>query len=125
MPKYSSGVVTTQPTSQNITVVVTNGGDRGGSRREFSYGLCDCCGDIGACCQAIWCPCIVHYNAANAVGMSGCCWCWLSALLPFLVCCITCQIRGRMVPGNCCSDCMVSYFLPCCALTQLAREAKE
>jgi Cys-rich protein (TIGR01571 family) len=122
--RYANGTtVITQPSS--TVIVVNNGRSNGRCRRsEFTYGVFDCCGDCSACCKSIWCPCLVHLDAANAAGMNGCCWCWLSALFPFLECCITCQIRARLVPSNCCSNCLVSWFLPCCTLTQMAREIK-
>ncbi|KAF8996340.1 PLAC8 family-domain-containing protein [Cyathus striatus] len=29
-------------------------------KRDWSFGLFGCCGDMGACCLGTWCPCLLH-----------------------------------------------------------------
>ncbi|CAA7268707.1 unnamed protein product [Cyclocybe aegerita] len=44
-------------------------------KRDWSFGLLDCLGDISTCCLACWCPCLAHaqnrrrLDHLNATGM--------------------------------------------------------
>ena len=117
-PVVVQPVIVTQP------AVVTQPGPRPYPRDAFTYDFCDCCGDCGECCLAMCCPCISNMAPANAVGMNGTGCCILTAICPWIQPCVTCNIRGKMVKSNCCTNCLLTHFCLCCAMIQVAREAK-
>ncbi|TFK33401.1 PLAC8 family-domain-containing protein [Crucibulum laeve] len=111
--------------------------------REWSNGLCDCCGDAGTCVLAWCCPCIIYaqvkhrYEHLNNKGHpdpehgGGCCssdcmmhgcltWCGFGWVLQMAT---RGSIRARYnIKGGGCGDCCTAF---CCTPCQLTQEARE
>ncbi|KAF8589183.1 PLAC8-domain-containing protein [Ramaria rubella] len=111
--------------------------------REWSNGLCDCCGDCGTCCIAWFCPCIVYSQNKSRIehlekwgfphpsggkSCSGdCCihclltgcggWGWILQMG------VRSSIRMRYrIQGGSCGDCFSAWCCTPCELTQGSRE---
>ncbi|THU79572.1 PLAC8-domain-containing protein [Dendrothele bispora CBS 962.96] len=145
-------MVNQQPGTKEM-MSLTPGGNRNAKnmpmtpdgQRDWSNGICDCCGDgaFGTWCLSCWCPCIVYgenssrieHLAQNGVphpkggdACGGDCW---------LHCCLTSflgvgwilQIPGRSrirsrysIDGGCFTDCCTVFWCNPCSLTQEHRE---
>ncbi|KAF9456953.1 PLAC8 family-domain-containing protein [Collybia nuda] len=112
--------------------------------REWSNGLCDCCGDAGTCVLAWCCPCVVyaqnkqrleHLNSKGTPDPErggGFCSgdCWVHGLITG--CCglgwiLQLGPRGNSrsrynIKGGGCGDCCSIFWCNPCALTQESRE---
>ncbi|KZV89636.1 PLAC8-domain-containing protein [Exidia glandulosa HHB12029] len=112
-------------------------------KREWSEGLCDCCGSCGVCCVATFFPCITYaknksrreylgaHNKPHPSGGDCCgCDCFLYACLTSFTCLGWClsisertATRSRYsIKGNWCSSCMAVWCCLPCAMTQESRE---
>ncbi|KAJ7282032.1 PLAC8 family-domain-containing protein [Mycena rebaudengoi] len=112
-------------------------------KREWSHGLCDCCGACGTFCYSWWCPCIVHGKNKQRLRhlvdrgtpdpdggscCSGSCWahCCLNSFtgLGFILQMINRgDVRSRYsIEGGGCGDCCKSCCCGPCDLTQTSRE---
>ncbi|KAF8891484.1 PLAC8 family-domain-containing protein [Gymnopilus junonius] len=111
--------------------------------REWSEGLCGCCGDAGTCIVATCCPCITYshvkrrYEHLNDKGYpdpehgGGICNsdCFVHGCLTYFGFGWVMQmsnrgnIRGRYnVKGGTCGDCCTALWCTPCELTQESRE---
>ncbi|KAJ7282036.1 PLAC8 family-domain-containing protein [Mycena rebaudengoi] len=112
-------------------------------KREWSHGLCDCCGACGTFCYSWWCPCIVHGKNKQRLRhlidrgspepdggscCSGTCWgyCCLTSFtgLGFILQMMNRgDVRSRYsIEGGGCGDCLASCCCGPCELTQTSRE---
>ncbi|KAF8157207.1 PLAC8 family-domain-containing protein [Crassisporium funariophilum] len=114
----------------------------GGDGREWSNGLCGCCGDFGTCLVACCCPCIIYgkvknrYEHLNSKGYpdpnkGGCCssscmvhgllvWCGVGFIMQMMN---RSSVRGRYnIKGGGCGDCCSAFCCTPCELTQESRE---
>jgi len=111
--------------------------------REWSYPLCSCKDDLGTCCLAAWCPCMVYsqnkvrlehltkYNSPEPGRNTGTCSsdCAIHACLIAVSYAWVLQmgtrasIRARYrIRGGGWDDCLTALFCTPCELTQESRE---
>ncbi|KAI8891486.1 PLAC8 family-domain-containing protein [Globomyces pollinis-pini] len=93
----------------------------------FENGLFGCFSNIGTCCLATFCPCVVYgQNQAALQNGEGC---FLNGLIYTVVAALGCQSclgaygRGQVrdargLDGEFCGDCITHYCCTPCALTQ-------
>lgn len=85
--------------------------------REFTYDLCDCCGDCQVCCYGWFCIECMEFDIANSLGEDACC---TPAALNRQ------KIRHQYrIRGSGCADCCVMKCFPACAYCQMYRELKH
>lgn len=109
----------------------------------WKHGLCDC-GDVGACCTGLWCPCILYgktqyrlsqrsekkdptnmlgyetLNGSCAVYAVLCGCNWILAAIQHT------RIRKTYeIPGSIGSDCVRALCCSCCTLSQDEKEMKH
>ncbi|KAG9005288.1 hypothetical protein FRB93_009842 [Tulasnella sp. JGI-2019a] len=111
--------------------------------REWSFGLCGCCGDAGACCLSCWCPCMQYSinrsrlsylekngrpNPSHGEACTGDCWAY-GCLAGWLGLGWVLQIGSRSevrrrykIVGGPCGDLCTACCCTPCALTQESRE---
>jgi len=95
---------------------------------NWQNGIFGCCSDIGQCCFAYFCPCIVAGKNAEAMGENCCLYGFLSTLGCiglFTQSTIRQKIRERYgIEGSFINDIMCYCCCPLCALVQEANEIK-
>eukprot|EP01061_Rhynchopus_euleeides_P026508 TRINITY_DN4328_c0_g1_i1.p1 TRINITY_DN4328_c0_g1~~TRINITY_DN4328_c0_g1_i1.p1 ORF type:complete len:255 (+),score=59.79 TRINITY_DN4328_c0_g1_i1:89-766(+) len=107
---------------------------------EWAYGLCDCCQDVGLCCDVYWCtPCMlsrlhpaVEDGISDTFSFPVCallCGAW--AMVGSLACCLhVWYLRDRTrlafgIQGNPCADCCTAWMCLQCAVCQMHRELRS
>ncbi|KAJ7371157.1 hypothetical protein OS493_034719 [Desmophyllum pertusum] len=117
--------VMAQPTniqqSTNTTIVVNQPApvvlQQG--QRDWSTGLCGCCGDCYSFCLGLWCPWCLLCDVSSRMG-EGCCFatCCPGALLGLRI-----KLRAQEnIQGTLCNDFCLVNFCGSCVLCQLSRE---
>ncbi|KAL7274875.1 hypothetical protein RUND412_002208 [Rhizina undulata] len=112
--------------------------NHGTPSQEWEHGLCSCFDNMGVCCMAIWCPCILHgktkYRLRNPTmdGYSCCngsCMAYtvLAACLPPFYAFLSSSSRGEIrqkysIAGGGCGDYCASLCCNCCVLIQNENE---
>ena len=98
---------------------------------QWSHGLCGCFDNIGLCCMAFWCPCIVFGRNAEHLGKDCVLWgalfvCADMALVPWIPGFILrSELRRKHgLAGDDCNDCLVWFCCGLCAMIQEAQEIK-
>ena len=98
---------------------------------QWSHGLCGCFDNIGLCCMAFWCPCIVFGRNAEYLGKDCALWaalfvCADMALVPWIPGFILrSELRRKHgLAGDDCNDCLVWFCCGLCAMIQEAQEIK-
>jgi Cys-rich protein (TIGR01571 family) len=134
MPQYN-GSPQTNVSPINISVNV-GASEKAASphsriRKDWSFGLFDCCTDLGLCCKAYWCICCVFGDIRSALRMNS-----SSTGSCFNFCCSFSQgvflteqrgeIRGRLqIQGSDCGDCCTICWCSCCAVIQEFKELQK
>jgi Cys-rich protein (TIGR01571 family) len=104
--------------------------------QSWNEGLCACTHDLPICALSFLCPCVQYGRTEEALKGSAasghCCF--------YAVCCLICHpcvrsvahrvYRGHLrrvygIDGDRCTDCLVTFLCPCCAVAQDARELKS
>eukprot|EP00092_Neocalanus_flemingeri_P014547 GFUD01015696.1.p1 GENE.GFUD01015696.1~~GFUD01015696.1.p1 ORF type:complete len:101 (-),score=23.03 GFUD01015696.1:48-350(-) len=95
--------------------------------KAWSHGAFNCCEDIGTCCMASCCPCILSYSNGEELGESGV----LCFLLGCIVPCIPIMLlrtKAREtydIEGSTADDAVMSFCCGCCAQIQTTNEIKQ
>lgn len=131
------------PQQHAVTVTTTTV-----TRSGFTYGLCDCFGNMKWCCYVTWCPSCAVGDLRAAFDGQPATW-WLTVILlaicQVLICvphvwwlfwlfynimgcaflmCVAQNMRQRLHigGGDGCTDCILGYFCYSCYICQLGRE---
>jgi Cys-rich protein (TIGR01571 family) len=94
----------------------------------FQTGLCSCFDDMEICCYAFQMPIFAQATAYRmATGNDWCATCMLGQFLgPIVTCCLRTKMREAYgIKGNCCLDCMITWFCFNCVVAQMYQEAKK
>ncbi|CAF1013150.1 unnamed protein product, partial [Brachionus calyciflorus] len=88
-------------------------------KRDWSFGLFDCCHDLEALLCAYFCtPCFM-YKIFERAG-EGCCDCFCAGLVPLRT-----KIRTeRAIQGSLCEDAFAVACCPLCVMVQISNEMK-
>ena len=114
-------VVYVQQPPQQVQMVTVMSPQAVNRSNQWTYGYCDCCGDCGLCCTAMFFPSCAVASTRSGYEGSNCC---------FNCLCVTpCMVRnivreGFGIEGNCCGDIFLS-FCHICSITQVGREVKN
>ena len=130
------------------SVVAVNYGKVG--PRDWTFGLCECCDDLSACCMTCCCPCLtageIYEKGLEQSFFGGCCLWVLMVYVPSTIVWLLTQINlftfiplwamiyplmwtaplreKRGIEGNYLNDCCCVYWCSCCQMIREVREAK-